>query len=225
MVNQEIKTEMKKQEATKERESEAIAEAKAKLEKPKINVEDDKSAEQGSVKENKPEIVEEKTSSDKSESIKNAEKEIVEKITKAEDKLEKNVKEIKKGAIVNGKDLKISTKHSIAICNYIKNKGIDTAILRLIEVEKMKKPVPMRGEIPHKKGIMSGRYPVNAAKEFIKLLKSLKSNAIVNELELEKYKLACMPNLASRPYRRGGRMKFKRTHVQLKLIPRIKEKK
>ena len=84
----------------------------------------------------------------------------------------------------------------------------------------------MRGEIPHRKGkgMMSGRYPVNASGEFIKLLKSLKSNAIVNELELEKCRLACMPNVAARQYRRFGRGRFKRTHVQVKLIPITKKK-
>jgi hypothetical protein len=82
----------------------------------------------------------------------------------------------------------------------------------------------MRGEIPHKKGIMSGRYPVNALGHFIKLLKSLNSNALVNELELEKYKISCKANLASRPYRRFGKGQFKRTHVEIKLIPITKKK-
>ena len=83
----------------------------------------------------------------------------------------------------------------------------------------MKIAVPMRGEIPHRKGkIMSGRYPVKAAKEFIKLLKSLKTNALMNELELEKYKIFCKANIASRPYRRFGKGRFKRTHVEIKLI-------
>lgn len=129
-------------------------------------------------------------------------------------------------AVVNGRSLPISTKHAIAICNFIKNKDIDVAIAELEQVEKKKKAVPMRGEIPHRKGkgMMSGRYPVNASGEFIKLLKSLKSNAIVNELELEKCRLACMPNVAARQYRRFGRGRFKRTHVQVKLIPITKKK-
>ena len=55
----------------------------------------------------------------------------------------------------------------------------------------------MKGEIPHRKGkgMMSGRYPLNAVKDFIMLLKSLKANAINHEIELEKVKLACMPNM------------------------------
>ena len=95
----------------------------------------------------------------------------------------------------------------------------------LQEAEKKKRPIPMRGERPHRKGIMSGRYPVNAIKEFIVLLKSLKANALVNELELEKFKIACKANVASRPYKRFGRGRMKRTHVELKLIKREKKSK
>ena len=127
-------------------------------------------------------------------------------------------------AVVNGKNVPISTKQAVAICNYIKRKDIDKAIFMLEEVKNFKKAVPMKGELPHRKGkIMSGRYPINAVSEFIKLLKSLKSNNKINELELEKYVLFCKANIAPRPYRRFGRTKFKRTHVTLKLIPVIKK--
>ena len=88
----------------------------------------------------------------------------------------------------------------------------------------MKKAVPMKGEIPHRKGkMMSGRYPVKASKHFVLLLKSLRSNALMNELELEKYKIFCKANVAPRPYRRFtrfGARKFKRSHVEIKLINR-----
>ncbi len=122
-------------------------------------------------------------------------------------------------AVVHGKSLFISTKHAVAICNLIRGKNIDKAISIMEDAEKMKIAVPMRGEIPHRKGkIMSGRYPVKAIKEFVKLLKSLKTNALMNELELEKYKIFCKANIASRPYRRFGKGRFKRTHIEIKLI-------
>ena len=126
----------------------------------------------------------------------------------------------KSEAVVNGRDLRISTKHSVAVCNFIKNKNIDDALAHLEEVSRMKRAIPMRGEIPHRKGkMMSGRYPINAVKVFMILLKSLKANAINHELELEKVKLACMANVASRPMKRHGQGKHKRSHVQIKLIP------
>ncbi|MDD5193830.1 MAG: 50S ribosomal protein L22 [Candidatus Nanoarchaeia archaeon] len=124
----------------------------------------------------------------------------------------------KSEAIVNGRNLSVSLKHATAICNMIRGKEIDTAIKMLEEVEKMKRAVPMRGEIPHRRGMMSGRYPVKAAKIYVSLLKSLKANAIANDLELEKFRIFCMPNNASRPYRRFGTGRFKRSHVLLKLI-------
>lgn len=131
-------------------------------------------------------------------------------------------------AVVNGRDLAIGRKYSVALCDFIRNKDIDIAIRELEEVAAMRKAIPMRGEIPHKKGMNmasgSGRYPVKGAKIYAALLKSLKSNAIVNELELEKYKIYAMPNRASRPYKRFGQGRFKRSHVVLKLIARAKAK-
>lgn len=132
----------------------------------------------------------------------------------------KIIKIVKKEAVVNGRNLNISTKQAVAICNFIRNRNIDAAISNLGLVTTYKKAVPMKGEIPHRKGkIMSGRYPIKAVKEFIRLLKSLKANGMINELELEKFKIFCMANQASRPYKRFGQGKIKRSHVVIKLIP------
>ena len=63
---------------------------------------------------------------------------------------------------------------------------------------------------------MSGRYPINAALQFIKLLKGLKGNVIANGLELEKTRIyLASPSWAARPARGGGRH-AKRTNVILK---------
>ena len=130
----------------------------------------------------------------------------------------------KSEAVVNGRNLKISTKHAVAVCDFIRGKDVDFAIAKLEEVGMMKRAIPMKGEIPHRKGkMMSGRYPQNASKEIIILLKSLKANALAHNLELEKLRLFCMANVASRPYRRFGRRRFKRSHVQIKLVPITKQ--
>ncbi len=139
--------------------------------------------------------------------------------------VKKDDKNKKAEAVINGKDVRISTKQAVAVCNFIRNKNIDRALGDLEEVRKMKRAIPMKGEIPHRKGsIMSGRYMKNATGEFIGLLKGLKANATANELELEKVKIFCMANVAARPRRRFGRKKFKRTHVQIKLIPSVEIK-
>ncbi|MBT4166323.1 hypothetical protein HOE04_04765 [archaeon] len=228
-MDQEQKTEMKKREATKERESEAIAEAKAKVENKGISEsldsEASKNAEQSSFKDKPvetpagvpPHTVPGTRTSDEVPSEDNKTKEEKPK------KVEAPKGERKIEAVVNGSALHISTKHAIAICNFIRGKHVEKAIVELEDAGKMKFAIPMRGEIPHKKGIMSGRYPVKALGEFVKLLKSLKANAIANELELEKVAISCKANIASRPYRRFGRKRFKRTHVEIKLVKIVKK--
>ena len=76
----------------------------------------------------------------------------------------------------------------------------------------------MKGEIPHRSapGIMSGRYPINAATQFVYLLKALKGNSIVNGLDISKVRISyASATWASRPGRRGG-TRFKRAFVLLK---------
>jgi ribosomal protein L22 len=136
------------------------------------------------------------------------------------------IKKKKTEALVYGKDLTLSTKHCVAICDFIRGKKIDTAISLLGEVLQMKRAVPMKGEIPHRKGrIMSGRYPLKACKQFVKLLQQLAANATVNEIEIEKWGIECKANKAARPYKRFGNKRFKRTHVTLKLNTKPGKKK
>jgi len=136
-------------------------------------------------------------------------------------------------AVVNARSLPISLKHSVAICKFIRGKKISQAVNDLEKVIAENMPVPMKGEIPHRKGKItskasgSGRYPKNAAKEFIKLLKSLSGNVTANKLEdLSddlRIKIASA-NLASRPFGRFGSWRRKRTHVTLKIIVPKKKK-
>jgi|SRR3989338_1427681 len=137
---------------------------------------------------------------------------------KAEEKKKETPKLTKRTeASVNALSLPISKKHAMYICAFIKNKSIDVAIAELEDVIKFKRPIPMKGEIPHRShpGMMSGRYPIKASKQFIQLLKGLKGNAIVNQMELDKTRIAIgNPSWASRPMMKGG-AKFKRTNVKL----------
>ena len=136
----------------------------------------------------------------------------------------KKVEIVKKDeSIVNGVSLPISTKDSVEICRFIKGKKIDKAIEDLEDVLKFKKAIPMRGEIPHRKGkgMMSGRYPLKPVTYFIKMLKNLKANSNVNGIE-EPIISEAIPNKASRPYGRFGAIKRKRTHVKIKTIEKSK---
>ncbi len=136
---------------------------------------------------------------------------------KEEKKGAKEIKKPKKSeAVVNAKDVPISTKHSIAVCKFIKGKKIDDAIKELEQVVAMKKSVPMKGEIPHRKGkgVMSGRFPAKTAKNFIVFLKSLSGNATYNSVE-NPVIVEAVANMGSRPYGRFGRVRKKRTHIKI----------
>ena len=136
---------------------------------------------------------------------------------KSEPKEKKQTKpKVKKSeAVVNSYNLPISTKKSVAICKFIKGKTIDFSLDYLEEVIKEKKAIPMKGEIPHRKGkMMSGGFPKNSAKQFIILLRSLAGNSVVNEIN-NPIIVGAVANLASRPYAKFGRWRRKRTHVKL----------
>lgn len=146
--------------------------------------------------------------------IKNEEKKTEKKIVKKND------------ALVNSYGLPISTKTSAALCKFIKNKTINKALEDLEKVSLIKKAVPMKGEIPHRKGkkIMSGRFPKKAAIIFLKLIKSLEANSNANGLEEPKI-VEAVANKASRPYGRFGRVQRKRTHVRLRAESKMAIKK
>lgn len=140
-----------------------------------------------------------------------------EEVKKEPEKKKDEKKKVKKtDAFVSVIGAPISTKYSIEICRYIKGKNIDKAISMLKEVIMFKKAVPMRGEIPHRrgKGMMAGRYPQNASKYFILILKSLSANASINGLENPIISEA-IANLGSRPYGKKGSVRKKRTNIKI----------
>lgn len=137
----------------------------------------------------------------------------------AEKKAKKEKKVVKKTeAVARGQDLGISKKHCMAILEFIRGRSINEAIMILERVLKKRQAVPFRGyEIPHRKGkgISEGRYPRNASREMIRILKSLQANASTFNVDLDKAVLSGKVNDASRPFKRGGSQRFKRVHVEV----------
>jgi ribosomal protein L22 len=132
-------------------------------------------------------------------------------------KKEVKVNKVKKDvAVVRAPGVHISKRHGMYICSFIKGKSVDDAINELGEVILLKRAVPFKGEIPHRKGkIMSGRYPVAASKIFISALKNLKGAIIDNQMDITKTRIfSAYTNFASRPQRRGG-TKGKRASVTI----------
>lgn len=147
----------------------------------------------------------------------------------AKDKINK----MEKTAKVNATFINVSKKYAVSICKFIKNRNPEKMIEVLKQVQEKKIAIPMHAEVSHKhnmpKGQVAGRYPVNASKVFIKLLKSLIANASnlgLNEKEL--IVSLARANKAPSQYRGTrmayGRKKFKRCHVYLEATA-MKEKK
>ena len=137
---------------------------------------------------------------------------------KEEKKDGKKIKAPKKTEVsVHGRSLPISLKHSKGIARFIRGKKIEDAISDLEAVVKKKKAVPMIGEMAHKRGTHgTGKYPVKASENFIRLLKSLTANGINHGMDLEKTRITMtVPNKAPEQIHRFGRTKFKRTHVKI----------
>jgi len=93
-----------------------------------------------------------------------------------EKKTKKQIQVKKDEASVNGISLPISTKDSVAICKFVNHKTIERALVDLDLVSKFKKAIPMKGEVPHRKGkgMMAGRYMTKPVGYFIKMLKNLR---------------------------------------------------
>ncbi len=188
---------------------------KAKKEKKK---EDKKETKKKKIAKPKEKNISEKKSKGKKEEKKQK------KIEKKDKKKSEKKPVVKKTeAVVNGRNLPISTKHAVAICKFIKKKKISRAISDLEQVVAFKKSVPMKGEIPHRrgKGLASGRFPKKAAREILKLLKSASANAVNNGIENPVISEA-VANIGSRPWGKFGQVRKKRTHI--KIIVKSKKK-
>ncbi len=126
-------------------------------------------------------------------------------------------------AIANGRNLDVSTKESIELCNFIKRKQVAKAKSLLEAVTRLKVPVPyqrFKRDIPHQKGIGSGRYPEKAANAFLRLLTLAEFNAKEKGLDVQKlFVRYAIANKGPKSYH-AGRMRGlrkKRTHLSIVL--------
>ncbi|MBN2881664.1 50S ribosomal protein L22 [Candidatus Woesearchaeota archaeon] len=126
-------------------------------------------------------------------------------------------------AVAVGRDLQISTKHSIEICNYIRGKKLARVIKFLENVIEEKEAVPFKRfnmDVGHRPGIGSGRFPKNAAEAILKIVKSAQSNAKFKNMDENLLVLVhVLSQKASTPMRSGrqGRRETKRTHIEVAL--------
>ena len=97
-----------------------------------------------------------------------------------------------KTARAMAKSLKISPKHCVEICNAIRGMEVAKAKTYLEDVIEMKKSVPFKRHnrgVGHRKGQegwASGRYPVKAAEQVLKVLENAEANAEYKGMDTEK---------------------------------------
>jgi len=100
-----------------------------------------------------------------------------------------------KTAMASGRDLRISPKAAREICRYIRGMLLEEARNRLQEVTDLMRPVPYlrhNKKIPHRSGVQgfdSGRFPVKAAAEMLKLLDAVEANAEFKGLYTDRLKI------------------------------------
>lgn len=100
-----------------------------------------------------------------------------------------------KSAVAHGRDLRISYKHAIEICNELSGKYLEDAQDYLGEVIQMKRAVPFRRyrlKVGHRKGLHkwpSGRFPVKAADNIRKVLDNAENNAVFKGLDTSRLRI------------------------------------
>lgn len=133
---------------------------------------------------------------------------------------------------VNGRDLNISTKQAIEICNFLRGKNLLKCKQFLEAVIAGKRAVPFRRytkDVGHKsRRLGPGRYPFKASQAILRLLESLEVNAQNKGLDTGAlYLKEVVPNRASNVwhYGRQRRRRMKLTHVFMLAEEEVKKEK
>lgn len=100
-----------------------------------------------------------------------------------------------RSAKASAREIDVSPKAAREICNTIKGMTIHQCIEFLENVIKKKTAVPYKRykrKVGHKSSVTkwgSGRYPVKAAGEILKIVKNLENNAETNQLQLDRCRI------------------------------------
>ena len=130
-------------------------------------------------------------------------------------------------AKARGVNIGASRKHCTEIGKFIKGDSVEKAKRKLNKVIEKELAVPYtkyNSDLAHKKGNMdAGRYPVNASKEVLKVLKNAENNAEYEGMATDKLFIseyyATQGNRYLTPKRNRGR-KTKSAHLTIKVRER-----
>lgn len=132
-------------------------------------------------------------------------------------------------AMARGLNLPISTKQSVHISKCLRYKTTSYAAQFLQEVMDLQRAVPFKTsnkDMGHKPGMAAGRYPLKAAKEFLRLVKTVEANAQVKGLDTANLKITKMVANKASVSSTGGRQRHakKRTHLEIVVMEQVKNK-
>ena len=97
----------------------------------------------------------------------------------------------KESAVARGVGLRVSPKYCKFICRIIKSKSPDVAVVRLQDVIDERRAVPMAGlEVGHKKGMAGGKFPKNACRAVMNVVKQAAANSVVAGINVGAYACA-----------------------------------
>lgn len=106
------------------------------------------------------------------------------------------------------REVSISPKHAVELAREIRGMMLHDARSYLEDIISMKRAVPFKRykrKVPHRRGLSkwcSGRYPVKAAKYFLKLLDNLENNAEFKGLDVSRLKIIHCVALRGRKIRK-----------------------
>lgn len=132
-----------------------------------------------------------------------------------------------KTAMGSGRDLRISPKAAREICAYIRGMKLSQAKQVLENVIEKKQLIPYKRhnkEIPHRRGVpkfYTGRYPQKAAKEILKVLGQVESNAEFKGLVVENVRITHLAAQRARKIKKYIPRAFGRSSPYFDLLTHI----
>ena len=91
-----------------------------------------------------------------------------------------------------GKDVNISFKKAVAVCDSVREKNLSAAIEILEKVIALERPIVFKKYnkgVSHRTGVGIAKYPKKAASEILKVLKNAQSNADYKGLDNERLRI------------------------------------
>ena len=122
-----------------------------------------------------------------------------------------------------GRNLDISPKQSIEICNYVRGRPLNQAKMLLQQSIDGIRPIPFKrftNGLGHKPGMSAGRYNPKACKNILKIIKSAEANAKnkgFNNADMKVAHISMQIGPKNWHYGRKKRSIFKNSHIEVVL--------